>query len=175
MSTVSRQCPPTFYDQTTGVAHDPNKHTMIDAFLKVSATGSRRDLFRSIGLVALGGGSAAVLAACSGPGSNSGPGSGASTPSGPLTIPKSDVPKGSGMIKGGYIVTQPTAGTFKAFSNICTHQGCPITEIQGDTITCNCHGSQFGLNGSVKRGPASRPLTKAKITPDGNKLDVSGA
>lgn len=145
---------------------------MIDAFLKVSATGSRRDLFRSIDLVALGGGSAAVLAACSGPGS--GPGSGgASTPSGPLTIAKSDVPQGSGTIKDGYIVTQPTAGSFKAFSNICTHQGCPITQIQGDTITCNCHGSQFSLTGAVKRGPADRPLTKAKITPDGSKLDVS--
>lgn len=144
---------------------------MIDVFLKVSDTGSRRDLFRSIGLVALGGGSAAVLAACTGPGRRS---RNTPTPSGPLTVAKSDVPKGSGMIKDGYIVTQPAAGTFKAFSNICTHQGCPITQIQGDTITCNCHGSQFSLDGSVKRGPADRPLTKAKITPDGSKLDVSG-
>ena len=143
---------------------------MIDAFLKVNATGSRRDLFRSAGLVALGGGSAAVLAACSGSGSGGGS---SPTPAGPLTIGKADVPKGSGVIKSGYIVTQPTAGTFEAFSNICTHQGCPITQIQGDTITCNCHGSEFNVDGSVKHGPADRPLTKAKITQAGNNLDVS--
>lgn len=146
---------------------------MIDAFLKVSATGSRRDLFRSFGLVALGGGSAAVLAACSGSGYGTNPGS-APSPSGTLTIAKTAVPTGSGMEKNGFIVTQPTAGTFKAFSNICTHQGCPITDISGSTIMCNCHGSEFNLDGSVKRGPASRPLTAAKITEDGNKLDVSG-
>jgi Rieske Fe-S protein len=144
---------------------------MIDAFLKVSDTGSRRDLFRSFGLVALGGGTAAVLAACSGPSE----GSGAASPAGPLTVAKTAVPSGSGMIKDGFIVTQPTAGTFKAFSNICTHQGCPITDISGGTIMCNCHGSEFNLDGSVKRGPASRPLTAAKITEDGAKLDISGA
>lgn len=144
---------------------------MIDAFLKVSETGSRRDFFRSVGLVALGGGSAAVLAACSGSGSAP---SAASSPSGPVTVAKSAVPDGSGMVKNGYIITQPVAGTFKAFSNICTHQGCPITDISGSTIMCNCHGSEFNLDGSVKRGPASRPLNAAKITEDGNKLDVSG-
>lgn len=144
---------------------------MIDAFLKVSQTGSRRDLFRSFGLVALGGGSAAVLAACSGSGSAP---KAASSQSGPLTIAKTAVPKGSGMVKDGFIVTQPVAGTFKAFSNICTHQRCPITDISGGTIMCNCHGSEFNLDGSVKRGPASRPLTAAKITEDGNKLDVTG-
>ena len=151
---------------------------MIDAFLKVSDTGSRRDLFRSFGLVALGGGSAAVLAACSGAGSAPSGGSspaGGSSASAGLTIAKSAVPNGSGMIKNGFIVTQPAAGSFKAFSNICTHQGCPITDISGGTIMCNCHGSEFNLDGSVKRGPAARPLTAAKLTEKGSNLDVSGA
>ena len=147
---------------------------MIDAFLKVSDTGSRRDLFRAFGLVALGGGSAAVLAACSGSGSASSPAKGSSAPA-KLTIAKSAVPSGSGMIKNGFIVTQPAAGTFKAFSNICTHQGCPITDISGSTIMCNCHGSEFNLDGSVKRGPASRPLNAAKLTEKGSNLDVTGA
>ncbi|QGN31956.1 Rieske (2Fe-2S) protein [Microlunatus sp. Gsoil 973] len=144
---------------------------MIDAFLKVSATGSRRDLFRSVGLVALGGGSAAVLAACSGSGSASG--GDTPTPSGPLTIAKSDVPVRSGVIKDGFIVTQPSANNYKAFSNICTHQGCPITDLRGDTIMCNCHGSEFNIDGTVKRGPANRPLTAAKLSVDGANLDVS--
>lgn len=144
---------------------------MIDAFLKVSDTGSRRDLFRSFGLVALGGGTAAVLAACSGSASGA---SAPASPSGPLMIAKSAVPEGSGMVKDGFIVTQPTAGTFKAFSNICTHQGCPITDISGSTIMCFCHGSEFNLDGTVKRGPAARPLMAAKITESGSNLDVSG-
>jgi nitrite reductase/ring-hydroxylating ferredoxin subunit len=151
---------------------------MIDAFLKVSGTGSRRDLFRSVGLVALGGGSAAVLAACSGAGSGSGGSGGGDSGSGgsggPLTIAKADVPDGSGVVKDGFIVTQPTSGNFKAFSNKCTHMGCPISEIKGSTIMCNCHGSEFSVkDGSVLRGPAQRPLNTAKITPDGSKLKVS--
>lgn len=161
-------------DEADPAPDDWSQPSMIDAFLKVSDTGSRRDLFRSFALVALGGGSAAVLAACSGSGPGSSPAGGPSA-SGNLTIPKSAVPSGSGMIKSGFIVTQPAAGTFKAFSNICTHQGCPITDIAGGTIMCNCHGSEFNLDGSVKRGPASRPLTAAKLNEKGSNLDISGA
>ncbi|QDP98910.1 Rieske (2Fe-2S) protein [Microlunatus elymi] len=144
---------------------------MVEAFLKSSKPGSRRDLFRSLGLIALGGGGAAVLGACSG--GAGGAASGASSAA-PMTIAKSDVPSGSGVIKGAYVVTQPSSGDFKAFSSTCTHQGCPVSQIQGTTITCNCHGSQFSIkDGSVLRGPADKPLNPAKVTADGNQLDVS--
>lgn len=143
---------------------------MVDAFLKPGATRSRRELFRSIGLLALGGGSAAVLAACSGP-SSAGAGKKAA---GPIELPKSSVPSGGGVIKGAYVVTQPTAGDFKAFTSTCTHQGCPVSSISGDAIICNCHGSQFSIkDGSVLHGPATEALPTRTITADGSNLKVS--
>jgi nitrite reductase/ring-hydroxylating ferredoxin subunit len=148
---------------------------MLDLFLKPSG-GSRRDLFRSLGLVALGGGTAAVLGACSGgdSGSGSAGGSGSASAAAPQTVAMASVPQGSGVVKGGFVITQPTAGDFKAFSNICTHQGCPISQVSGDKITCNCHGSEFSVkDGSVLHGPADRPLEAAKVTVDGENLDVS--
>lgn len=155
---------------------------MVDAFRKPTDTRSRRELFRSLGLVALGGGSAAVLAACSGPGSAGGSGSGGSGSSGgassasggSITLAKSAVPEGGGVIKDAYVVTQPTAGDFQAFSSTCTHQGCPLSAVTGDAIVCNCHGSQFSIkDGSVLHGPAEEPLPTAKVSATGDELTVS--
>ncbi len=143
---------------------------MLDAFIKPSG-GSRRDLFRALGIVALGGAAATVLDACSGGGSA---GATRSASTSAEVVPKSAVPQGSGVVRGGFVITQPTAGRFKAFSNICTHQGCPINQVNGNKITCNCHGSEFSIaDGSVLRGPAVQPLPKMKISVDGSNLDVS--
>lgn len=58
--------------------------------------------------------------------------------------------------------TQSSPAAFIALSLICTHQGCD-TAVQSPTlIQCPCHGSQFGNDGSVIRGPAQLPL--ARIT-----------
>lgn len=95
-------------------------------------------------------------------------------PSGP-SVPVADVPVGSGVIleDAKYVVTQPTKGEFKAFSSICTHQGCPVSEIQGDAIICNCHGSQFSIkDGSVLERPADQPLEEAKVTVSGEDVVV---
>jgi Rieske Fe-S protein len=50
-------------------------------------------------------------------------------------------------------------GSFLALSRTCTHLGCavPWDEEQGKFI-CPCHGSTFGLTGSVLTAPAPRPL-----------------
>jgi Rieske Fe-S protein len=91
-------------------------------------------------------------------------------------IPTSEIPVGGGRIfaSKGYVVTQPTAGQFKAFSSICTHQGCPVTEIQSGTIVCTCHGSQYSIkDGSVEGGPAPKPLPEKTVTVTGNTLTVT--
>ncbi len=69
----------------------------------------------------------------------------------------------------GVVVTQPSAGEFKAFSATCTHQGCTVGTVSGGTINCPCHGSKFKISdGSVARGPAGRPLeAKAIAVKDG--------
>lgn len=148
---------------------------MIEAFVKPTAPRSRRDLFRSAGALTIGGGSLVLLGACSGEsGGQSGePGSGGES-AGPLTVAKSDVPEGSGVIDGDYVVTQPEAGDFKAFSSVCTHQGCPVSQISDGKILCNCHGSEFSIaDGSVMNGPAEQPLTAATVEVADDNLEVS--
>jgi Rieske Fe-S protein len=91
-------------------------------------------------------------------------------------IKTSEIPVGGGRIFASQqvVVTQPSAGQFKAFSAICTHQGCPVTSIEGGTINCPCHGSQFSIaDGSVKGGPAPRGLPQKNVTVTGDTLKVT--
>ncbi|MGN9840537.1 Rieske (2Fe-2S) protein [Nonomuraea sp. H19] len=88
----------------------------------------------------------------------------------------SDIPQGGGKIfeDQKIVVTQPTAGEFKAFSAVCTHAGCTVASISNKTINCPCHGSKFNINdGSVADGPASEPLAEKKITVDGDKINLA--
>jgi Rieske Fe-S protein len=94
----------------------------------------------------------------------------------PALARTSDIPVGGGKIfaDGAVVVTQPTAGTFKAFSTVCTHAGCAVTEVKNGTINCRCHGSAFRVaDGSVKAGPAKKPLAAKKITVDGDSLRLA--
>ena len=84
-----------------------------------------------------------------------------------------DVPVGSAFINdgAGVVVTQPAAGTFLGFSATCTHQGCAVTEIDGDLITCTCHGSQYSAaDGSVVTGPATEPLAPVAVVVEGDQI-----
>jgi Rieske Fe-S protein len=110
-----------------------------------------------------------TAASASGP-----PGPGGKTPAPPPPLADtSEIPVGGGKVFEGkkVVVTQPRAGTFKAFSAVCTHQGCLVTEVEGGTIVCPCHGSAFKIaDGSVAQGPAGRPLSAKKITVDGSAI-----
>ena len=80
--------------------------------------------------------------------------------------PAADIPVGGGTIFDAekVVVTQPNAGTFKAFSAVCTHLGCLVSKVVDGSIYCPCHGSKFNINdGSVTVGPATRPLPPEKI------------
>ncbi|MEU5365067.1 Rieske (2Fe-2S) protein [Streptomyces sp. NPDC005925] len=84
-----------------------------------------------------------------------------------------DIPEGGGKIftDQGVVVTQPTAGTFKAFSAKCPHRGCVVTAVTGGAITCPCHHSAFSVgDGSVRKGPATNPLPAARITVEGDAI-----
>ncbi|GAA2708139.1 Rieske (2Fe-2S) protein [Actinoplanes palleronii] len=82
-----------------------------------------------------------------------------------------DVPVGGGVIGTDLVVTQPTAGAFKAFSKVCTHQGCPVSSITGDKILCNCHNSQFSIkDGSVVQGPATKALSEVAVKVSGTNV-----
>lgn len=101
----------------------------------------------------------------------------AATPSGAAdtAIKTADIPVGGGKIFPDLqaVVTQPTAGKFKAFSSTCTHQGCQVAEVV-ETINCPCHGSKFSIaDGSVVQPPAPSPLPAKTVTVNGDSLTVS--
>jgi len=82
----------------------------------------------------------------------------------------SEVPVGSGVILDEIVVTQPTAGVFKGFSAICTHQGCTVNKVADGTIDCPCHGSKYNLDGTVANGPAQKPLEAKALTVQGDEI-----
>ncbi|MFF4213426.1 Rieske (2Fe-2S) protein [Streptomyces sp. NPDC001796] len=106
-----------------------------------------------------------------------GGGDGAAAGSGGTALAKtSDIPEGGGKVFAdqGVVVTQPSAGTFKAFSSKCTHAGCAVKDISNGVISCPCHGSQFSAtDGSVKKGPATQPLSAAKISVSGDEIKLA--
>jgi Rieske Fe-S protein len=77
-----------------------------------------------------------------------------------------DVPVGGGKIYGDekVVVTQPAQGEFKAFTAVCTHQGCTVGSVRNGIIHCPCHGSEFKIaDGSVAKGPADQPLQEYPV------------
>lgn len=77
-----------------------------------------------------------------------------------------DVPVGGCAVISEHrtVVTQPTEGEFKAFSAVCTHQGCLVSSSADGVIPCTCHGSDFSLaDGSVIKGPAEKPLAEVAV------------
>ncbi|MFF5504521.1 Rieske (2Fe-2S) protein [Streptomyces roseolus] len=102
-------------------------------------------------------------------GASSAPGTAGGTP----LASTSEIPVGGGTVFADrkVVVTQPEAGEFKAFSAICTHQGCTVSKVANGTIDCPCHGSRFSVtDGAVTAGPAPRPLPAAEITVSGETI-----
>ncbi|WP_327131503.1 Rieske (2Fe-2S) protein [Streptomyces sp. NBC_01343] len=143
---------------------------------------ARRTVLAAGAAAALGGG---TLTACGGeeksPKSEPGSPSTSETaaPSSPAAgagkalLKSSAVPVGGGTVLKDekLVVTQPTAGSFRCFTAVCTHQGCLVNKVEAGTIDCPCHGSKFQItDGAVAHGPATRPLAEKQITvaPDGN-------
>jgi Rieske Fe-S protein len=139
---------------------------------------TRRALLLGAGAV----GATVVLAAC-GTDNSTGPAAppaegeeGGSNTGTDVLAKTADVPVGGGLIFAAkdVVVTQPTQGEFKAFSAICTHQNCPVTNVDGGTINCTCHNSKFSItDGSVKNGPATRPLPAKSVKVDGENITLA--
>lgn len=127
----------------------------------------------------------AVLAACSsGGGGSSNPSSAPS--SGPVVGPTAG--GGAGLVatsaipvQGGAIVqdangnpivvVQPSAGQFLAYSAVCPHAGCPVSQVQQNQILCPCHGSVFSsTDGSVLGGPSPSGLTPITVHISGGEV-----
>jgi Rieske Fe-S protein len=140
----------------------------------------RRTVLQASGVLAVGG----LVAACSSGGSTAAASSGVAAPSQGAaatagaapsgTIASvADIPVGGGVIISdpAVVVTQPAAGEIKAFTAICTHQGCLVAEVADNEISCPCHGSRFSAkDGSVLQGPATTPLAAEAVTVEGGNV-----
>jgi nitrite reductase/ring-hydroxylating ferredoxin subunit len=141
---------------------------------------SRRIVFQGLGAL----GVAAVLAGCGGDDSSTdstdSTGSTGSTDSGSgsessggkpsleagALATTAEIPVGGGIVLTDVhiVITQPTAGAFAAFGSRCKHQGFDVGRIEGGTITCLHHGSQYdAATGDVTGGPAPTGLDKVEI------------
>ncbi|WP_329129724.1 FAD-dependent oxidoreductase [Streptomyces sp. NBC_01476] len=74
-----------------------------------------------------------------------------------------DIPPGSGAVvrAGGrrLAVYRDEDGAAHAVSARCTHLGCLVAFNDAErSWDCPCHGSRFGIDGTVTHGPAVRPL-----------------
>ncbi|MFI5919451.1 Rieske (2Fe-2S) protein [Streptomyces anulatus] len=149
----------------------------------MSATQEHRSLLGRRTVVAAVGaaGAAAALTACGGGSDGSGgsdtveqPGSGGK--GGEVIAATADIPEGGGVVFAAQkvVVTQPQSGEFKAFSSLCTHQGCAVKDVSGGTITCPCHNSTFdAATGSPTGGPATQPLPAREITVEGDSIRLA--
>lgn len=77
-----------------------------------------------------------------------------------------DIPNGVS-IRNDFIFVKQNA-RLKIFSTKCSHLGCKIKHTERNEFVCPCHGSRYGLNGEVLKGPAqnSLKLLKFKIEKD---------
>jgi len=132
------------------------------------AAPDRRTVLTGAGLLA----AAAALPGCA---QRTAPDPGALPDPGARLGAASQVPVGGGAVFADHqvVVTQPSAGDFKAFSAACTHQGCTVRDVVEGAIACPCHGSRFDItDGSVIRGPAQQPLGRLDITIEDGTLTV---
>ena len=90
-----------------------------------------------------------------------------------------DVPQGTAKIfkfgKDPVIVVHTAGDQFRAFNARCTHLGC-VVQFQPDPVphfNCNCHGSQYDINGVNIAGPAPRPLAPMKVTIENASIVVT--
>ncbi|AUT00178.1 cytochrome B6 [Nostoc sp. CENA543] len=81
---------------------------------------------------------------------------------------KENLPVGSVLVVG----TSKSANLV-AVNPTCTHKGC-IVEWKDATkkFVCPCHGAEYGVDGTVQKAPATKPLKTYAAKIEGNSVVV---
>jgi nitrite reductase/ring-hydroxylating ferredoxin subunit len=92
-----------------------------------------------------------------------------------ITLPESLGPGEAYLPAGRAVAVFRDAEGVYAISTVCTHLGCMV-KANPDGFECPCHGSRFGLDGAVAKGPAPQPLPWLKVSGgDGSWVVDEGA
>jgi len=63
-------------------------------------------------------------------------------------------------VAGVYLLARTSANSFTAVEAVCTHEGCTVSNADGDQYVCPCHGSRYSRSGTVMHGPAVASLRR---------------
>jgi Rieske Fe-S protein len=125
---------------------------------------TRRDVLRSLPVVAIGAGLGLSISGCGG-----------------AAIPRSTVVFGPpDQLAVGtpqrleqydvYLVRNEQG--IAAISGRCTHAGCGVTPVEGGAFHCGCHGSDFAADGTRTAGPAQTDLPWFAVRIEGGNVVV---
>lgn len=90
-----------------------------------------------------------------------------------VSISVEDVPVGGGVVKDGFVITQPTAGEFHAFESRCPHAGAKVSRVENGTVVCDHHGARFsGTDGASSGATTSKALTPAVLKRTNETLTI---
>ena len=131
---------------------------------------TRRTVLRGAALVPATG---LGTAACSPSGGTTAP----ATPTAPVELgADGELAEGAARLYRDHnvVVSRSASGELRAYSSICTHAGCPINKLDGTTLICPCHGSEFdATSGEVLKAPATVPLNALPVRTENGRI-VSG-
>jgi nitrite reductase/ring-hydroxylating ferredoxin subunit/uncharacterized protein with PQ loop repeat len=78
-------------------------------------------------------------------------------------------------VDGQRVAVANVAGSLHAFGDICTHAHCSLAdgELEGTTVTCPCHGSQFDVTtGEVLNPPATEAVPAFRLRVEDGEIQV---
>jgi cytochrome b6-f complex iron-sulfur subunit len=71
------------------------------------------------------------------------------------------------------VVGTSKAENLKAVNPTCTHAGCTVGwKAEAKKFVCPCHGSEYGIDGKVQKGPAKEALKTYTAKIEGNSVEV---
>jgi cytochrome b6-f complex iron-sulfur subunit len=167
-------------------SHDASSDAARPCAQLAAASLSRRGFVSASALSVL---ASALAAACGGgdastapKGTGNTPATGVTFANGLITIPLAQVPKlastggylitngdgndvlGSGNARPNAIVINTGSDQFRAFTSVCTHEQCTVSEFANNRIHCACHDSFYDTTGKPVAGPALRALTEYPVS-----------
>ena len=79
-------------------------------------------------------------------------------------------------VRGIRVAVANVGGTYYAFDDACTHEQCSLAEegeLEGTTVTCTCHGSEFDVRtGKVLAPPATLAVKVYPVRVAGDALQI---